>query len=719
MRRHYYLVVIGLLLVVAGMAFLSQPVALAQDSNPEDLKPVLPAEPEFLQPIYQAWASSGHADVDAMAFNDWNADGAVPARCAKCHSTPGYSDFLGADGSAVGTVEVDAPIGTVITCDACHSAEATALTSVVFPSGAEITGLDDSARCMQCHQGRASGVSVTQSLTDNGALADMNVVNAELSFINIHYYAAAATLYGSEAQSGYQFEGKTYQPRNNHVDGFDSCISCHNPHTLEINLEACASCHEAESVEELREIRMQGSRIDYDGDGSSREGIAEEISTLQEMTMTAIQAYASEVVGTPLVYNSAAYPYWFIDANADGQADDGDTERYATFSGNLLVAAYNYQVSAKDPGAFAHNPKYIIALLYDTIEMLNEQITTPVDLSQAHRNDPGHFDATAQAFRNWDEDGAVDATCSKCHTSTGLPFFMEHGVLIEQPVSNGLECSTCHSDFEEFTLHPVNEVVFPSGASLSFEEGDPNNVCLNCHQGRESTVSVNAAIAGAGVGDDEVSDKLRFRNPHYFAAGATLYGSEAQGAYQYEGQEYNGRNEHTRSFDTCADCHNPHSLEVEIDECIECHENLEDEPVLWNIREEDDADPVDYNGNGDVEEGVAFEIASLEEALLAQIKTYASETIGTALAYSSSSYPYWFIDANANGEVDAEETERYAQWTPTLLRAAYNYQYVAKDPGGFAHNPDYLLQVLYDSLAAIGADVSSYNRPPVRVADSD
>jgi hypothetical protein len=46
-----------------------------------------------------------------------------------------------------------------------------------------------------------------------------------------------------------------------------------------------------------------------------------------------------------------------------------------------------------------------------------------------------------------------------------------------------------------------------------------------------------------------------------------------------------------------------------------------------------------------------------------------------------------------------------------LLRAAYNYQYVAKDPGAFAHNAEYILQILYDSIKDVGGDTSGMERP--------
>ncbi len=65
-------------------------------------------------------------------------------------------------------------------------------------------------------------------------------------------------------------------------------------------------------------VRMQGSEADYDGDGNVEEGIVEETAGVQEILYGAIQTYAAEVAGTPIAYNSAAYPYFFIDTNDDG-----------------------------------------------------------------------------------------------------------------------------------------------------------------------------------------------------------------------------------------------------------------------------------------------------------------------------------------------------------------------------------------------------------------
>ena len=58
---------------------------------------------------------------------------------------------------------------------------------------------------------------------------------------------------------------------------------------------------------------------------------------------------------------------------------------------------------------------------------------------------------------------------------------------------------------------------------------------------------------------------------------------------------------------------------------------------------------------------------------------------------------------------------QYKSWSPRLLEAAYNYQYVMKDPGAYAHNGRYILQVLYDTLAdlkmRVPVDMSGMVRP--------
>ncbi len=225
-----------------------------------------------------------------------------------------------------------------------------------------------------------------------------------------------------------------------------------------------------------------------------------------------------------------------------------------------------------------------------------------------------------------------------------------------------------------------------------------------------SAASINSVVTAAGVGDDETSEALRFRNPHYFAAGATLFGTEAMGAYQYDGKEYDGRNLHVQGSQTCIECHDAHALKVSVEKCSTCHVSVQALEDVTTIR----MSTVDYDGDGDVTEGLAFEVQSFQDALLVAIQQYVTDQGLPAIVYSPTTYPYFLVDTNANGTIDSGEGG-YASWTPRLLRAAYNYQWTAKDPGAFAHNGAYIMQVIYDSLQDLGADVQSLTRPEVTI----
>ena len=661
-------------------------------------------------PFLAMWEGSGHNDADAEAFRHWDGDdpAVVPAACATCHVGTGFMDFVGADGSAAGSVDADHDPATTITCTTCHNDATLALDAVTMPSGAVLTGLGGEARCMTCHQGRSSKSSIDGALEEAGVGDDE--VSEDLGFINIHYYAAAATKYGTEAQGGYEYDGNSYDAFFTHAEGYETCVECHDSHSLELKIDECATCHVGvTTAEDLRNIRMPGSLVDYDGDGDMAEGIYYEIEGAVATLYAAMQTYAMEVAGTGIAYDSHAYPYFFADLDGDGVAGEGEANygnQYAAWTPRLLKAAYNYQVALKDPGGYAHGGKYVLQLLTDSTIDLNSALGSPVALDAIHRIDHGHFAGSEEAFRHWDADdpAVVAASCSKCHTAAGLPLYLTEGVTISQEPSNGLLCSTCHNDLMTWTRYEAATVEFPSGAEV--DGGNPDaNLCMNCHQGRESTVSVNTRIGDAGPND--VVEGLGFANVHYFPAGATLFGGEVHGAFEYEGREYVGRFLHVDGFDTCTDCHGAHTLQVKVESCVGCHGG-EDVQVYRMAAE-------DFDGDGDVTEGLYAEIETLREALLAQIQAYVLANGLDAIAYDSHSYPYFFIDTDGDGiaapGAEANYGNQYATWTPLLLRAAYNYQYATKDPGGFAHNGRYVIQVLIDSIESVGGEIGAYTRP--------
>ena len=157
-----------------------------------------------------------------------------------------------------GQVDQPAPVGSTIECDACHNEVAHNKSIAVMPSGIEITGLTQEANCMECHQGRTSGVQVQEDVA--GLPADTK--NTDLSLPNIHNNPAGPTQYGTEALGGFEYDGLTYLERYEHVIQYETCHACHDAHTLQIKIELCSACHRgAITIESLVDIRTGEHRL--------------------------------------------------------------------------------------------------------------------------------------------------------------------------------------------------------------------------------------------------------------------------------------------------------------------------------------------------------------------------------------------------------------------------------------------------------------------------
>mgnify|MGYP000903451771 CR=1 FL=1 len=110
-----------------------------------------------------------------------------------------------------------------------------------------------------------------------------------------------------------------------------------------------------------------------------------------------------------------------------------------------------------------------------------------------------------------------------------------------------------------------------------------------------------------------------------------------------------------------------------------CHgDGVKEEGGLQNIREPQ-ASFADYDGDGNVEEGMYFEIQGLQEQLLAAIQAYATDTAGAEIKYDATTYPYFMgADGKAGDPPRRAVGDRLrhrrigcvAQGTATLANAA-------------------------------------------------
>jgi hypothetical protein len=325
----------------------------------------------------------------------------------------------------------------------------------------------------------------------------------------------------------------------------------------------------------------------------------------------------------------------------------------------------------------------------------------------------GHFNRDGKPFHYWDKQKEIPAVCARCHAAEGVPQYLKEGKNPPAPhVKNAFACTNCHADMLTYQRHPVRKVTFASGMAVDSGDNDMN-LCMVCHQGRESTAGVMKALAG--LAPDAPNSKLTFMHVHYFPAGATVFGTAARVAFEYPGKSYAGRFEHVPGMNTCTACHEPHAGTVHVDKCGACHQGVRTLADTAAIR----MSKGDIDGNGR-EEGIAREIANQKRELYDAIRRYARAVGGPDIAFSPDASPYWYTDVNRNGKIDADELKAanaYRAYTPRLLQAVYNYTYALRDPGAAFHNGRYTAQLLHDALESLaasgnaGVDMSGKTRP--------
>ena len=349
------------------MALVACSPSAAFTPTPTKEAPVAPTPIPTPMTFNDLWKSSPHAKNDAEAFRHWDATDPqeIPVTCAQCHSRTGFLDFLGVDGTAANVVDSPAKIGTTITCYVCHNEATYAMDSVTFPSGSVVRGLGPEVRCVTCHHGRASTSAVNIAITKAG-LANDDTPSPDLAFINSHS-TSAATSFGSEVHGAYEYNGKTYHGRFTRGKEFFSCIRCHDQHSLKVKIETCGDCHTFDG-KDTKNIRV--NTTDFDGNANTTEGAYYEVEHVHAKLLTAIQAYANNVVGVPIVYDLKLFPYFFLDTNKNGVADPDEVKaanKYNAWTPRLLRAAYNYNYVSHDKGAYAHNSTYVLQAMYDSL----------------------------------------------------------------------------------------------------------------------------------------------------------------------------------------------------------------------------------------------------------------------------------------------------------------------------------------------------------------
>jgi hypothetical protein len=355
----------------------------------------------------------------------------------------------------------------------------------------------------------------------------------------------------------------------------------------------------------------------------------------------------------------------------------------------------------------------------------------------------GHGDGFAEPWNHWNADASISSSCARCHsaygyrqladssTSTdplkptppGVPWYTLDAnsinpsyptVTSQSPIyPRVLNCEGCHEpNGGGLTLYQagkLQEVAFPSGVRKTL--GNSSNVCMQCHQGRQSGKSIPSCSTTTGY--------CSVPSEHYLPEAATFFGTEVTAGYEYAAKTYAGKvpfagHEQIEKQD-CISCHinkrngstgattKDHNFVPELTDCNYCHwdANYADITDFEDLALPFGSPNVDYDGDG-VGESFRAEMDGLMDILVRALNIYAKAAGRPPLIFvpgqtSLSEVTNGCYIQDGCVPVTADPPVRYAFYDLRMVKAAYNWN-AARDRAAAIHNHKYVIQTVYDSI---------------------
>ncbi|MEW6429742.1 MAG: multiheme c-type cytochrome [Thermodesulfobacteriota bacterium] len=513
------------------------------------------------------------------------------------------------------------------------------------------------------------------------------------------------------------------------------CRTCHDPHNPSSLLKAatssqsteyrtCTNCHQAHDANVGTTKRTLAGSTSTDGASADGDLIYHATRWNRVITTTHWDdpATTTKIEG-----------YTMSKTNARACRDCHDVHAAdITINQQWAKSAHGGYILEAKLAAVAPNGDPNYRTIQDVINVKAAGVTETV-------GDP----AWAPAWVHYDWDASNRQGCQRCHTATGLKNYLTDpttysaannnfshltgwannaGVITSSGQNEMLYCWGCHTDNAGGLRDPgaiTTDYLTDDGSMLAtFPDVNGSNVCLACHQGRESGGEIKA--------DTGNFSNRSFINSHYLTAGGTLF--------QTTGFEFAGLNYDPPAFfahdqigmGTDADLAAWEATNGTPGPCIGCHMSSTEKHLFL---------PVEMTGGvisaitasvcvncHDGGHGPAFVAKGGDAAAVAAAAAFleaektelhaALEALEAQLAqrgyFFANSHPYFHIDTNANGFLDPGEINSangVKNWISGIdatgklnMGAAFNYNLLEHDPGSYAHNRYYTKRLIYDSL---------------------
>ena len=257
------------------------------------------------------------------------------AACTRCHSHEGFVQY-----AALGSVAGNITDPAAWECGTCHQIHETFETSdyelrltdpvqANFNNAVTMDLIGNNNLCANCHQSRAAEPLVSTP--------DAETFDITTTHYGPHYSTQANVVAGMglaeiEGSAAYPEAGSNY-----HLNEQASCNGCHmgdftsgsGGHTWNPNVESCNTCH---------------TTTDFNYGGRQTD-VAAKLAEIQDILLG----------------------YGVI----EGDEEHGYHPVVGTFPIVLVRAYFNWEAITKDRSLGVHNPRYVNALLVNTLEALN------------------------------------------------------------------------------------------------------------------------------------------------------------------------------------------------------------------------------------------------------------------------------------------------------------------------------------------------------------
>ncbi|MFI5294533.1 MAG: hypothetical protein ACHQ0Y_05850 [Thermodesulfovibrionales bacterium] len=557
-----------------------------------------------------------------------------------------------------------------------------------------------------------------------------------------------------------------HNPNERFTFNIDGTLTKPDPNNMPNPVVSCASCHDAHQPEQRVAIAQRASvqvpifRKFFVNATGEQSFVADPSTGKESATATSSQLAASlfqpngavqlngsvdmtKVIGTN---NELNIQRLCASCHTVGKYLYSQT---ATHQNDTYTQWANSAHGTMSDPAFAefsaNPPAYINPFTGTPYAAGGHQSLWPYDMAfsgGASFNGPGKVGATASTSQNAGFGGTNDNfACYRCHNGVAsIAFQLNIQGTPAAPVIFGDEavvCITCHDPHQNYpgqTLNVRQPVMMTNYSSTSitiqgnvFLDNTPvpldktgnGTICIFCHQGRESGLTLYATKLAAGK---KITGN--FFNPHYLGTAAMIWGVNA---YEYAGQLYSANVAHQGA--NCPTCHmnNPtadnlnggHTWTPNVASCnvSSCHGSFgavsakaaSQSPDVATYRASFDTNNYTGDANG-ASLSIANSIRVLQQKVIAVLNT-------KGIFYNDLVYPYFFSDAAS--------TTAFTAWTPATYKAAFNISFAVKGlpsaatsqanvPNNSAavHDYKYIIQVLQDGYADLtGAPLAGAFRP--------